>query len=125
MLNPTLQGSFLLISVSQGEDGSLFEVIEVDWQFIQGDETILVTGSGLYQIDSEQHRLTLDLMVGDSPVQQFDSGLVLLQSEFPGIFIAVALNGFYCYDYVFDITALPAPVEVWSSSWGSLKSIFR
>jgi hypothetical protein len=125
MLYPTLQGSFLLTSVSQGEDVSLFEVMEVDWQFIQEDETILVTGSGLYQIDSGQHRLTLDLLVGNAPVRQFDSGLVPLQSEFPGISIAIALNSFYCYDNVFDISALPAPVELSNSSWGSLKSIFR
>lgn len=125
VLNPNLQGSFLFISVSQVEDGSLFEVLEVDWEFTQGDETIFVTGSGLYQIDSEQHRMTLDLLVGDTPVRRFDSGLVPLQSEFPGIFIAVAVNGFYCYDYVFDISALPAPVELSSSTWGSLKSIFR
>ena len=125
LLNPTLRGSFLLNSVSQGEGGSLFEVSDVDWQFIQGDETIFVTGSGLYQMDSGQHRLVLNLLVGNAPVQQFDSGLVPLQSEFPGIFIAVALNGFYCYDYVFDITALPAPVDLSSSSWGSLKSFFR
>ena len=49
------------------EDGSLFEVLEVDWEFTQGDETIFVTGSGLYLIDPEQHRLTLDLLVGDTP----------------------------------------------------------
>jgi hypothetical protein len=125
MMNPTLQGSFLLNSVSQAEDGAFFEVLEVEWQFIQEDETILVTGSGLYQIDSGQHRLTLDLLVGAQPVRQFDSGLVPLQSEFPGISIAVALNGFYCYDNVFDITAVPAPVDLTSSSWGSLKSNFR
>ena len=94
-------------------------------QFIQEDETIFVTGSGFYQIDSGQHRLTLDLLVGAEPVRQFDSGLVPLQSEIPGISIAVALNGFYCYDNVFDITARPAPVELTSSTWGSLKSNFR
>ena len=123
--NFTLQGSFLLTSVSQGEGSSHFGVLAVDWQFNQGKETIFVTGSGLYQIDSGHHRMTLNLLVGDAPVQQFDSGLVPLQSEFPVISIAVALNGFFCYDYVFDITASPAPVEQSSSSWGSLKSIFR
>jgi hypothetical protein len=46
MMNPTLQGSFLLNSVSQAEDGAFFEVLEVEWQFIQEDETIFVTGSG-------------------------------------------------------------------------------
>jgi hypothetical protein len=125
LLNPTLQGSFLLTSVSPGDGGSLYEVLEVDWQFIQGDEIVFVTGSGLYQIESGQHRLTLDLLVGNAPLRRFDSGLVPLQSDFPGISITVALNGFYCYDNVFDITALPSPVELSSSTWGSLKSIFR
>jgi len=125
LANQTLQGCFLLNSISEGVDDASFEVLAVDWQFTEGDETILVTGSGLYQVDSEQHRLTLDLLVGVSPVQRFDSGLVPLQGDFPGISIAVALNGFYCYDYVFDVTALPAPVGLSRSTWGSLKSVFR
>ena len=124
-MNLTLQGSFQLTSVSQETDGAHFEVTAVDWQFVMGEEIIAVTGSGHYQIDSDQHRMVLDLLVGDGPEQQFDSGLVALESEVPGIFIAVALNGFYCYDYVFDIAAVPAPVEESTSSWGSLKSTFR
>jgi hypothetical protein len=124
-MNLTLQGNFQLTSVFPEVDAAHFEVTAVDWQFTMGEEIITVTGSGHYQIDSDQHRMILDLIVGDGPAQQFDSGLVPLESEVPGIFIAVALNGFYCYDYVFDIAAVPAPVEESTSSWGSLKSTYR
>lgn len=123
--NPTLQGDFLLSCDSQGENGSYFEVSADDWQYLLEDETIFVTGSGFYQIEAGQHRLVLDLLVDGYPVRQFDSGLIPLQSEFPGISIAVAMNGFFCYDNVFDITALPALVERSRSSWGGLKSLFR
>jgi hypothetical protein len=124
-LNGTLQGSFMLTSVGQGEDGTLFEVVAIDWHFIMDEEVVSVTGSGYYWLESESHQLTLDLLVGDAPSQQFDSGLVPLLGEFPGIIIAVAENGFYCYDHVFDIKALPEPVGLSISSWGSLKSIYR
>jgi hypothetical protein len=123
--NPTLQGSFQLTAIPPDPGTAHFEVTAIDWQFIMGEEIITVTGSGHYQIESDQHRMILDLLVGDGPAQQFDSGLVPLESEVPGIFIAVALNGFYCYDYVFDIAAVPAPVEDAASSWGSLKSTYR
>lgn len=124
-MNISLQGSFQLLPVSQTEDGAFFDVLAVDWAFIQEGEIVPVSGSGLYQVEAEQHRLTLDLKVGDDPVQHFDSGLVPLQSELPGISISVALNDFFCYDYVFGIIAIPAPVEQARSSWGNLKSIYR
>ncbi len=123
--NPSLQGSFMLTAVDQGEDVALFEVFAIDWQFLQGEETISITGSGIYRIESGHHQLTLDLQVGGSPVQQYDSGLVPWQSEFPGIDISVAMNDFYCLDHVFVLKALPEPVENSVSSWGTLKSLYR
>ena len=124
-MNLTLQGSFQLAAASQDGEVALFEVTAIDWQFIRAEETISVIGSGQYTIDADQHQLVLDLQVGDAPAQQFDSGLVPLEGDFDGISIAVALNGFYCYDYVFALTAVPAPVEETASSWGSLKAIYR
>jgi len=69
-----------------------------------------VTGSGTYLIGGEfarQHRLVLDLEIGDEPVRRFDSGLQLGGAEFPAIVIAVSLNGQYCFDTVFDLRAAP------------------
>jgi len=123
--NRTLQGTFMLTSVDQGEDGILFEVWAIDWNFLQGEETVSVTGSGIYRIESEHHQLNLDLQVGGSALQHFDSGVVPWPSEFPGIDIAVAQNGFYCYDHVFQLKAFPEPVEQSIFSWGYLKSLYR
>ena len=122
---PSLRGTFQLTVISQEDDGAQFEVTAIDWQFDMGEETTLVTGSGFYLFDGDQHQMVLDLQMNDGPVQQFDSSLIPVPSETPGIFIAVALNGFYCYDHVFDIDAIPAAVVESTSTWGSLKSIFR
>lgn len=123
--NPTLQGTFMLTSVDPGEEIVLFEVWAIDWQFLRGEETVSVTGAGIYRIESDHHQLTLDLLVGGSDLQHFDSGLVPWQSELPGIDIAVAVNGFYCFDHVFQLRALPEPVGMSNSSWGNLKAIYR
>lgn len=124
-LTNTLVGSFTLGPGSQEGDDALFEVWAIDWQFIQGDQTVGVTGSGLYRVGPQQHRLILDLVVAGAPVQQFDSGLVPVAGGFPGISIQVALNGFFCYDYVYSIAAQPAAVELTKSTWGSLKTNYR
>lgn len=124
-MNNSLQGSFMLTAVDQAGDVEVFEVGAIDWHFVREDETIAVTGSGYYWIDGDQHQLVLDLLVGDAAVDIYDSGLVARVSEFPGIIIAVAENGFFCYDHVFDLKAVPEPVGLSVSSWGSLKSIYR
>ena len=124
-MTPSLSGSFQLNSLSQGADVSLFEIFAIDWEFVLWEETLEVTGSGIFEVGSEQQQLILDLQVGDGPVQQFDSGLVTLQSEFPDISIAVALNDFYCYDYVFSISATQEAVGLSSSRWGTLKTYYR
>jgi len=45
--------------------------------------------------------------------------------EFPEISIAAAVNGFFCYDHVFFIAAMPASVNVEHDTWGCLKSTYR
>lgn len=122
---PTLQGTFMLTLVSQGGDDAHFQATDVEWWFAMGQETILVTGSGNYNIEGEQHRMVLDLFVGDAPVEQFDSGLVALEGDLQMINIAIAMNDFYCYDQVFYVNAVPAPVKETISTWGSLKSTYR
>jgi hypothetical protein len=125
LMNETLHGTLVLNPLIQGTDNSLFEVLEVAWQFSQGGEVIPVTGAGIYRIYSEQHRMTMDLKIGESPLQHFDSGLVPRVSEYSEIIIAIAVNGFYCYDTAFFFAALPTSVTSFDSTWGRLKSIYR
>jgi hypothetical protein len=125
LLNETLAGSFVLDLISRDGEFDVYEVREIDWQFRQGEDTIHVSGTGLYLIGRQTQSMALDLKVGDAAIQHFESGIVPLQVEFPAISIAAAVNGFFCYDFVFAIAAMPAPVNVDNETWGSLKSIYR
>ena len=125
MQNQTLRGVFLLGDASGTDEESAFDILDIAWQYRQDDESIPVTGSGIYRVAADQQRLTLDLVVGDSPEQQFDSGWVPRQATAPELSVAVALNGFYCYDFVFDVTARPSPVPVLPMTWGGLKGVYR
>lgn len=125
LLNETLEGSFVLDLISRDEGMDIYEIREIDWQFIQGEETVHVSGTGLYLIGHQTQSMALDLKVGDAAIQHFESGIVPLQVEFPEISIAAAVNGFFCYDFVFCIDAIPAPVNVQNETWGSLKSTYR
>ena len=48
-----------------------------------------------------------DLVRVDYAAKRFDSGLVNGGDEFPAINIAIAQNGFYCYDIVLDLATRP------------------
>jgi len=124
-LVPNIQGNFLLRILSQADELTHYEVLEVEWYMSYGGESVHIIGSGYYQICLDKHRMELDLKVGNSPIQHFDSGLVPYEYEFPNISLAVALNGFYCYDQVFDISAVPVLVGFDQSTWGRLKAMFR
>lgn len=125
MQNNTLRGVFLLSDRSSSDAESAFDVLDIAWEFRQDSESIPVTGAGIYLVASGQQRLTLDLEVGEFAERQFDSGWVPLLKDKPDITVAVAVNDFFCYDYVFAINALPCPVATSSSSWGSLKAVYR
>jgi hypothetical protein len=53
------------------------------------------------------HQMELSLSVDGEPPVRFDSGLVSGGGEFPAVDIALARNGFYCYDIVLDLHARP------------------
>ena len=53
------------------------------------------------------HQMELDLSIDGGPLTPFDSGMVNGGNEFPAINIALAKNGFYCYDIVLDIASRP------------------
>jgi hypothetical protein len=113
MLQP-LRGTFLLVErLPQGPQlFREFVVFWVDWKLVRGEETIPITGSGLYRVGGEfalQQRMELDLRIGDGPAQHFDSGLVVGGGEFPNLDVRVSQNGEFCYDTVIDILASPLP----------------
>lgn len=73
-----------------------------------------VTGNGVYRIGSPgpatvlEHRLELDLRVGDDEVARFDSGWAVKEAM-DHIVIKVSINQMYCWDRVFDLNAHPVP----------------
>jgi hypothetical protein len=125
MMNDTLRGTFVLSPA--GGDGvtSVFAVTDVAWHYRRGDELVPVTGSGSYTPGPDGHRLELDLVAGDAAPRHFDSGLVAPIVKFPQIDIAAAVNGFFCYDYVFAISASTGSVISGQPTWGALKATYR
>jgi hypothetical protein len=112
MQTGTEQGTFVL--TANGFDGLFdqFVVTEVNWKVTLPDGEVRVTGSGTYRVGGEfaiQHQLSLDLKVGDDPVQHFDSGLVAGGGDFPRINITISIHGQYCFDTVFSLDAAPIP----------------
>lgn len=110
-----LDGTFLL--TFDGFDGLFqnFTITDVNWMGHEGSgEFFPSTGSGHYRVGGEfasEHQLTLELQVGDDPVQEYDSGLVVGGGNFPQIDIAISISGtpgFACYDMLFEVSARPA-----------------
>jgi len=105
-----------LVLTPAGFDGLFnnFKVTDVNWIVsINGTDTF-VTGSGTYKVGGEvalQQELTLDLKVGDNPVQRFDSGLVGSTVPYPGIDVTISMNGMTCFDTVFHVATSPVPID--------------
>jgi len=123
LMNETLTGRFDLSMAPVKASG--FDITGIDWSFRQGDATVHVTGSGTYRIDGALQRLELDLVVGNEVERHFDSGWVAWAVTFPEIDVAVAVNGFYCYDFAFDVHAVAGPVQFVRSTWGDVKAVYR
>jgi hypothetical protein len=99
-----------------GSEGGIdrYAVEDVHWKLSGRDPELRVTGSGIYSVGSpdptgvRQHRLELDLQLGDSDVEHFDSGWVI-GASLPHIKITISMNGMVCYDRVFVVDADPVP----------------
>ena len=84
------------------------------WKVPGRDPELRVSGSGSYTVGIpdttavRKHRLELDLRLGDSAVEHFDSGWVIGPS-LPHIQIQISIHGMYCYDRVFVVDAAPVP----------------
>ncbi len=114
LVDDGLRGTFGLAYLGNHEGIDTYAVQDVNWVGAAADGQRRVVGGGVYRIGSPdvitllQHRLELDLRVDDEEAQHFDSGWVPIE-EFAGIHIAVAMNGFYCWDRVFNISATVVP----------------
>jgi hypothetical protein len=121
-----LRGTFHLAPVGNQDGFEVFDVADVQW-VIQSDfqEDTVVAGSGALRIRPELQRLELDLSMGGGEPVHFDSGLVPVTATWPAIEVAIARNGFFCYDNVFALSARPeAPVAVSPSTWGRIKASY-
>jgi len=107
-----IEGSFVLVPTGSDWLFRYFDVRHVDWRAGRGSAALHIRGSGTYRVGGEfaaQHQMTLDLQIGDGPIEHFDSGVVLGGGNFPRIDVVVSLHGMFCYDKVFNLHARPAP----------------
>ncbi len=107
-----MAGSFALVQVySAPLFLTEFAVVNIDWRVRDTSvaNSIPIRGIGVYQIIGDfvaQHRLALDLTVGNEPRAHFDSG-VLFGGSFPRIDAVVSQNGMVCLDTVLHVIGDP------------------
>ena len=118
LIQENVRGTFKLVHL--GYNGAIHEyaVEDANWTVPFNDpiDSLRIIGSGLYLIGSPdpttvvQHRMILDLTIGDEPVQHFDSGWIPVEDMSDlGIHITVSMNNMYCFDTAIVIDASPVP----------------
>ncbi len=106
-----VRGTFVLTPEVQSDGFATYNVTDVNWTYVMGNQEVQVTGSGTYEVGgSSQQRLQLQLTVGDQPAVQFDSGLVGAKTTFPNIVVTISIHGERCFDQVFTVNASPVPL---------------
>jgi|CXWL01.1.fsa_nt_gi hypothetical protein len=115
MEQPVL-GTLKLVYVGFSTGEHSYMVEDVNW-FLPGSNTAeQIIGSGKYRIGTPgpitviQHRLELDLRVGDDAPAHFDSGWLVLSNS-GGIDIPISINGMFCWDRVIRVHANPVPAS--------------
>jgi len=107
-----MTGSFALVRVYSAplflEE---FAVIDIDWRAHAPSiaNTVPIRGFGVYQLIGDfvaQHRLALDLIVGNEPRAHFE-GDVQFGGFFPHIDAVVSKNGMVCNDTVLHVVGDP------------------
>jgi len=106
-----LRGGFALVDLGLASDPAFmhYALVDIAWR-AQATPPRTFKGLGIYGIDAVgvQHQLVCDIAEGSAKPQRFDSGLVPGGIAFaPQIEIDMALNGFFCWDQVFGVRALP------------------
>jgi hypothetical protein len=107
------EGTFVLTPTATTGSFRTYTITEVNWSVTLPSGPVRVTGAGSYLIGGypSQQQLSLDLQVGDDPVQHFDSGLVAGGGDFPRIAVTISIHGQYCFDTVFGVDASPVPAD--------------
>src|SRR5882672_6878222 len=108
-----VKGKFRLTPSSSDPLFQYYAVTDVEWKALLPNGTLLpIRGSGTFKIGGEfaiQEQLSLDLIVGDDPVQHFDSGVVAPRVSFPILDLTISIHGVYCFDTVIQVRARPFP----------------
>jgi hypothetical protein len=106
-----VNGTFVLqYTMSDPAGFDHYDVLNVHWLRGLGTTVDTITGQGEYLRGGQvalQERLTLDLSLNGNPPEHFDSGLIPAQSPFPSLDLPISLNGMYCYDKVYQVSASP------------------
>ena len=113
MENAPIGGKFRLTPSGSDSLYQYYAVTNVDWVVTQSNGTTLrIRGSGTFKIGGEfaiTEQLSLDLVVGDDPVQHFDSGVVAPRVPFPLLDLTISIHGVFCFDTVIQVRARPFP----------------
>jgi len=108
-----IHGTFRLTPTDSSPLFDDYTVSNVDWTVTQPDgTTIPIVGSGTFRYGGEvaiTEELSLDLVVGNEPVESFDSGLVVAQAPFPLLDLTISIHNAYCFDTVIRVVARPFP----------------
>ena len=115
LIHDDLRGRLNLIPRGTENGYDLFDVKNVLWFVtLEDGSTVLIQGSGTYRSSTldKLQRLEMDLVVGERPLEHYDSGLVPIRVPSPELNITISKNGMYCHDTVFAINAGPAPNDV-------------
>jgi hypothetical protein len=107
-----VEGVFVMIEVPGQEAAPFreFAIPALRWQTKINGEEASIAGSGRYRVGGEfaqLQQLELDLRIGSSPEQHFDSGLVVGGGEFSKLDVSISVNGGYCFDTIIDVVAQP------------------
>lgn len=103
-----------MLFVYEGNLGGIetYSVRDVNFGVSTFDGPQSITGQGVYRIGSPgsltvlEHRLELDLFVGDDAVAHFDSGWVM-KDNLDRVAITVSINQMFCWDRVIELDASP------------------
>jgi Kazal-type serine protease inhibitor domain len=108
------RGTMLLAYEGNVNGIETYAVREVNFSISTAGVSTAITGQGVYRIGSPnpmtviEHRLELDLVVGDDEVAHYDSGWVA-KSTMDSIATTISVNGMYCWDRVLELDARPLP----------------
>jgi hypothetical protein len=113
-----LLGYFDLIPLADNSLFRTFALANLTWQVITGSATgdnLPIQGVGMYSVGGEfavQHRLSLELEVGDDSTTHYDSGWVIGGTVFPKLLALVSINGIRCYDTMMQVSAEPKSMGI-------------